>query len=173
MTRFVTCTAEAAPVRGKARFDGARASVGLAPDLGTARVESVQAAGWWYGAPKSVRFFREGPPVNEADCRTGHLSSSSRTETKDTREAISQKNEGARIGRVSLAVGQIYEIDAEPLVKARMLRELAVWYRAMAPRAANPVIWESRLHTAEDLDAEARRLEQQRGGGFVTVTSAG
>jgi hypothetical protein len=39
-----------------------------------------------------------------------------------------------------------------------MLRELAAWYRGFAARAANPVIWESRLLTAEDLDAEASRM---------------
>ncbi len=41
------------------------------------------------------------------------------------------------------------------------LRELAEWYREFAERAGNPVIWEARLRTAEDLDAEAGRLEQQ------------
>jgi hypothetical protein len=40
------------------------------------------------------------------------------------------------------------------------LRELASWYREFAERAANPAIWEGRLRTAEDLDAEARRIEQ-------------
>ena len=68
----------------------------------------------------------------------------------------------ARLGGVSLAVGQIYALDVEPTVKARMLRELAVWYRALAEQAANPVIWESRLLTAKDLDAAAGELEQER-----------
>jgi hypothetical protein len=39
------------------------------------------------------------------------------------------------------------------------LRELASWYREQAERAANPVIWEARLQIAEDLEAEADRLE--------------
>ena len=39
------------------------------------------------------------------------------------------------------------------------LRELASWYRDFAERTANPVIWEARLHTAEDLEAEAARLD--------------
>ena len=39
------------------------------------------------------------------------------------------------------------------------LRELASWYRAFAERTGNPVIWEARLHTAEDLEAEAARLD--------------
>lgn len=40
------------------------------------------------------------------------------------------------------------------------LRELASWYREFAERAGNPMIWECRLHTAENLDAEADRIEQ-------------
>lgn len=40
------------------------------------------------------------------------------------------------------------------------LRELACWYRGLAERTANPTIWDSRLRTAEDLEAEAVRLER-------------
>jgi hypothetical protein len=40
------------------------------------------------------------------------------------------------------------------------LRELACWYRAFAERTGNPTIWEGRLHTAEDLEAEAARIER-------------
>jgi hypothetical protein len=40
------------------------------------------------------------------------------------------------------------------------LRELALWYREFAERAGNPTIWESRLRTAEDLDAAAERVER-------------
>ncbi len=40
------------------------------------------------------------------------------------------------------------------------LRELACWYREFAERAGNPVIWDARLRTAEDLEAEAARLER-------------
>jgi len=40
-----------------------------------------------------------------------------------------------------------------------MLRELAVWYRAFAERAANPAIWESRILTAEDFEAQAARID--------------
>ena len=39
------------------------------------------------------------------------------------------------------------------------LRELAGWYRAFAERTGNPTIWEMRLRTAEDLEAEASRIE--------------
>jgi hypothetical protein len=42
------------------------------------------------------------------------------------------------------------------------LRELASWYRELAERAGSLVIWEARLLTAEDLVAEAERIEQQR-----------
>ena len=45
--------------------------------------------------------------------------------------------------------------------RARKLRELAEWYREFAERAANPIIWEARLLTAENLLIEAERLEGQ------------
>lgn len=74
---------------------------------------------------------------------------------------MTQSLESTRLRQVSLAVGDICAINIEPSVKARMLRELAAWYRDLAERAANPVIWESRLLTADDLDAAARGIEQQ------------
>lgn len=40
------------------------------------------------------------------------------------------------------------------------LRSLAGWYRDLAERTGNPAIWEGRLRTAEDLEAEAARLER-------------
>ena len=40
------------------------------------------------------------------------------------------------------------------------LRELASWYRDFAERTVNPMIWEARLHTAEDLEAEADRIDE-------------
>jgi hypothetical protein len=46
--------------------------------------------------------------------------------------------------------------------KSQNLRRLAAWYRAFAERAGNPAIWEARLRMAEDLDAEAHRLEGSR-----------
>jgi hypothetical protein len=39
------------------------------------------------------------------------------------------------------------------------LRELASWYREYAERTGNPAIWDARIRTAEDLEAEAMRLE--------------
>ena len=39
------------------------------------------------------------------------------------------------------------------------LRELAAWYREFAEQSGNPAIWDGRLRTAEDLEAEARQLE--------------
>jgi hypothetical protein len=39
------------------------------------------------------------------------------------------------------------------------LRELASWYREFAEHTDNPAIWDARLRTAEDLEAEAARLE--------------
>ena len=46
---------------------------------------------------------------------------------------------------------------------AEKLRELACWYREFAERTDNPTIWEARLRTADDLDAEAVRVEQLSG----------
>ena len=39
------------------------------------------------------------------------------------------------------------------------LRELASWYREFAEHTGNPAIWDARLRTAENLEAEAARLE--------------
>ena len=39
------------------------------------------------------------------------------------------------------------------------LRELAAWYRDFAEQSGNPAIWDGRLRTAEDLEAEAIALE--------------
>ena len=39
------------------------------------------------------------------------------------------------------------------------LRELAAWYRTFAEQSGNPTIWDGRLRTAEDLEAEATELE--------------
>lgn len=39
------------------------------------------------------------------------------------------------------------------------LRELASWYREYAERTGNPAIWDARIRTAEDLEAEASKLE--------------
>jgi hypothetical protein len=40
------------------------------------------------------------------------------------------------------------------------LRELASWYRDFAERAGNPAIWEARLRTAKQLEAEADVVER-------------
>ncbi len=42
----------------------------------------------------------------------------------------------------------------------RRLRQLAHWYRELAERTENPVIWEARLKTAEELEREADRLDR-------------
>jgi len=42
------------------------------------------------------------------------------------------------------------------------LRELAHWYREFAERAGSSAIWDSRLRTAEQLDAEAEAIERAR-----------
>jgi hypothetical protein len=42
------------------------------------------------------------------------------------------------------------------------LRELASWYRDFAERAGNPIIWEARLRTAKELEAEADVVERRQ-----------
>jgi len=42
------------------------------------------------------------------------------------------------------------------------LRELAAWYREFAEKTANPMIWEARVRTAEDLESEAAVIERRR-----------
>ena len=79
--------------------------------------------------------------------------------------SLAAASESTRRGRISEAVEQVCAADDEPTVKARMLRELAAWYRAFAARAANPAIWESRLFTAEYLEAEANRIDPNKTAG--------
>jgi hypothetical protein len=45
------------------------------------------------------------------------------------------------------------------LLRCEKLRARAGWYREFAERAGNPDVWEARLRTAEDLEAEAERVE--------------
>jgi len=42
------------------------------------------------------------------------------------------------------------------------LRKLASWYREYAKQAENPTIWDARLRTADELDAEADRIETEQ-----------
>ena len=42
------------------------------------------------------------------------------------------------------------------------LRKLAAWYREFAERAGNPAIWEARLRTAKNLEAEANHLDARQ-----------
>ena len=42
------------------------------------------------------------------------------------------------------------------------LRELASWYRDFAERTGNPTIWEARLRTAKELEAEADVVERSQ-----------
>ena len=50
---------------------------------------------------------------------------------------------------------------AKTVDDATKLRELAAWYRELAEQSGNPAIWDSRLRTAEDLEAEATQLEHR------------
>ena len=54
--------------------------------------------------------------------------------------------------------------DEQSLDAHRTLRELAAWYRSFAEQAGSPAIWEARLLTAEDLEAEAELIERRNEG---------
>lgn len=82
--------------------------------------------------------------------RTKPRSSSREMIWIDSRSANSGHREASTSG-VGLAMNE-----------AERLRELAGWYRELAERTGNTAIWESRLRTAEDFEAEAERLEQQK-----------
>jgi len=54
--------------------------------------------------------------------------------------------------------------------QAQKLRDLASWYREFAERAENPMIWDARLRTAEDLEREAGNLENQHERRFAKAS---
>jgi hypothetical protein len=66
--------------------------------------------------------------------------------------------ERIRDWRIHASEIEVEMIESDPRNPDR-LRELAAWYREFAERAGNPAIWEARLRTAKDLEAEAKRLE--------------
>jgi hypothetical protein len=53
------------------------------------------------------------------------------------------------------------------------LRQLASWYRDLAERSGNPAIWDARLRTAEDLEAEAARIDQKHAAGSAPAGGLG
>ena len=63
------------------------------------------------------------------------------------------------------AIQEMPSQSERPVNAHGTLRELAAWYRSFAERAGNPVIWEARLLMAEDLEAEAERIERRNAGG--------
>ena len=56
----------------------------------------------------------------------------------------------------SIAIGDVLVNRTE---NAAYLRELAVWYKAFAEKTDNPVIWECRIATAEDLERRAMEIQ--------------
>jgi hypothetical protein len=51
--------------------------------------------------------------------------------------------------------------DPDAITSPQKLRDLANWYREFAERTQNPVIWEARLRTAEELELDAQALESR------------
>jgi hypothetical protein len=88
--------------------------------------------------------------------------------TKPQRPTVCGKEEPRAFVRTARAAASALGVDPRPVRQTRSnpvrgnssrLRELAAWYRGFAECAGSPAIWEARLHTAEDLDAEADRIE--------------
>ena len=88
--------------------------------------------------------------------------------TKPQRLMVWGKEEARATMKTARAAAVALGVDPRPVRQTRSnpmrgnsprLRELAAWYRGIAERAGSPAIWEARLHTAEDLDAEADRIE--------------
>jgi hypothetical protein len=52
--------------------------------------------------------------------------------------------------------------EHQPAKSSAELRALAAWYRDYAELAGNPMIWDYRLGTAEDLERQASDLERRR-----------
>lgn len=55
--------------------------------------------------------------------------------------------------------GQLTEPE-QALNGDQTLRQLAAWYREFAEKAGDPGIWDARLRMADDLDAEADRIDR-------------
>jgi len=161
MKQSVTYATRAAPVEVSPK--SAPATFEVIPNPRTAAAEIAGAAGRPCAASGSIRPCRARQRGKENRPPADVPSDPLRTGAAGTEQNIGRTNESSRLGRVSLAVGDLRASDVEASVKARMLRELAAWYRRLAARAGNPVIWESRLLTAVDLDAEASRIEQTTG----------
>ena len=51
--------------------------------------------------------------------------------------------------------------DPDAIESPQKLRDLAAWYREFAERTQNPVIWEARIRTAEELEMNAQALESR------------
>jgi len=59
---------------------------------------------------------------------------------------------------------QRMQMPKQRMTKEKQLLKLAAWYRELADRAGNPMIWECRLQMAEDLESEACRLARRERG---------
>ena len=65
---------------------------------------------------------------------------------------------------IRLSIGMSRKAD--PVHNPVKLRELASWYREFAERTENPMIWDARLRTAEDLETAAARVESESSSPF-------
>jgi hypothetical protein len=56
----------------------------------------------------------------------------------------------------------IGDVAASRAEDVEYLRTLAAWYREFAEKTVNPIIWECRITTAEDLERHAREFQSRR-----------
>lgn len=63
----------------------------------------------------------------------------------------------------------IYQSEAVEMQDPDTLRKLAYWLREFAERTGNPVIWEARLRTADELEAAADRIERDLSARLVDM----
>jgi hypothetical protein len=165
MTQPVTHATHIAPGPPKVSLKSAPTTFGLiANDHQTAAAEIAQAAALPRAVAGSTRLGWVQRQGKENRLPVELIVDALRTEAACVERDTCPTHESRQLGPVSLAVAVMCDTDVESSVKARMLRELAAWYRTLASRAGNPVIWECRLLTAADLDAEASRIEQRQVG---------
>jgi hypothetical protein len=65
------------------------------------------------------------------------------------------------IGRSFARKSTVESPEITMITDTAQMRALAVWYRERAEATDNPTIWESRLHTAENLEEMAQRADRR------------
>ena len=114
-----------------------------------------------YPVEQAVKMVKDRAKKRQCQCRAASILQSAKY-----LYALFQGGAGCRIvplpaqdqAQVVEAVGGA-AIEEGDLDEPAKLRKLAAWYRELAEQSGNPAIWDGRLRTAEDLEAEASHLE--------------